>query len=601
MADRRLFEKNIEEMQGNQEQLNAVNEQKHCVVLAGPGSGKTRTLTTAMARALLDDVSEPRGIACITYSNECANELEKRLTQLGVESGGPVFIGTVHSFALSQVIIPYARCVLPDFPKKLGIATYAQRMKAQGRAYEGVIGGEGDQTALWEKVHHKRKAEIDREQTTWIGERPELAQLAEAYERELNRNGLIDFDGMSLLAARLVKEHEWIRTALWAKFPVLFVDEYQDLGTALHELVLQLCFSAQIRLFAVGDPDQSIYGFIGANPSLLRSLSQRSEVRTITLPFNYRCGTSIIDISNAALGEERTFRAPAGAQVGNVVFESVVGDLEAQARHITGVLIPALRTSGVNLEDIAVLYRNADLGDLLVEAANLNGITYARSDNHALVSRSNRLSRFIESSASWITGGWRNANPSFNRLSLEATTFVLGRGASDENRKGIEKGLATFLHRTMNATGSTHEWLIDFKDSLLTSWKSQTTIATDEWDAVDRMITSTDPALGDQDLSLMQFSGRVEESGRLNLSTFHSSKGREFDVVILFGINAQSLPSRQDLDRSTTLSESRRLFYVAVTRARKELRIVSPEGRESPWVTILAERARTTPIAEKAK
>jgi DNA helicase-2/ATP-dependent DNA helicase PcrA len=590
MADRRLFEKSLEAMVGNQEQVNAVNEQNHCVVLAGPGSGKTRTLTTAMARVLLEDVKEPRGIACITYNNECAIELEKRLAQLGVEPNGPVFIGTVHSFALSQIIIPYARCVVPNFPETLGIATAAQRNTAQGRAYAGVIGGGGNPTAIWQKVHRKRKGETDRQQLTWMGDRPELARLAEAYERELTRNGLIDFDGMTLLAARLVREHEWIRSALWSKFPVLFVDEYQDLGTALHDLVLQLCFSAGIRLFAVGDPDQSIYGFTGANPSLLRSLSQRGDLRTITLPFNYRCGTSIIEISNTALGEERTYRAPDGAEAGNVVFDSVPGDLEAQARHITGVLIPALRTNGVNLEDIAVLYRDAPTGDVLVEAADMHGLTYVRADKNALVTRSNRLSRLIEAAASWVTGGWKNADPSFNRLTSEATTFVLGRGASDESRKKIESGLATFLHRTMNTDGSTHEWLQDFKDSLISSWKAQATTVTDEWNVVDRMLAQTDPTEGNQDLSLMHFSGRVEESGRLNLSTFHSSKGREFDVVILFGINHQSLPNRHDLDEPEGLPELRRLFYVAVTRARKELRIVSPEGRVSPWVSALAER-----------
>ena len=84
---------------------------------------------------------------------------------------------------------------------------------------------------------------------------------------------MIDFDDMPLLAYRMTKEHDWIRDALRARFPVLFVDEYQDLGHALHELVLLLCCGGGIRLFAVGDADQSIYGFTGANPELLESLT----------------------------------------------------------------------------------------------------------------------------------------------------------------------------------------------------------------------------------------------------------------------------------------------------------------------------------------
>lgn len=100
----------INELSANPEQVAAVRETGHCVVLAGPGSGKTKTLTTAMARALSDDIIEPRGVACITYNNECAIELETRLAHFGIESGDRAFIGTVHGFALSQVIAPYARC-----------------------------------------------------------------------------------------------------------------------------------------------------------------------------------------------------------------------------------------------------------------------------------------------------------------------------------------------------------------------------------------------------------------------------------------------------------------------------------------------------------
>src|SRR5882724_1211093 len=109
----------------------------------------------------------------------------------------------------------------------------------------------------------------------------------------------------------MIQAHPWIQQALQARFPILFIDEYQDLGHALHELVLKLCFEAGIRLFAVGDGDQSIYAFAGANPDLLRSLAERDDVRDIHLRLNYRSGTKIIDASIAALGEEREYEAVA--------------------------------------------------------------------------------------------------------------------------------------------------------------------------------------------------------------------------------------------------------------------------------------------------
>lgn len=592
MVDRRLLDRMIETMAGNPQQLQAVQAKTHCVVLAGPGSGKTRTLTAAMARTLLEDVVEPRGIACITYNNECAIELESRLAELGIEPSDRVFIGTVHSFALSQVVLPYAQCVMPDFPATLQIATKEQRDSAVITAYDVVFNDGRNPLWAWRSAEQKRKRDINRQHANWMGRNPELARMIEAYENDLRAHGLIDFDDMSLLAIRMVKEHEWIRQSLKAKFPVLFVDEYQDLGTALHELVLELCFGAGIRLFAVGDPDQSIYRFAGADPKLLLSLSERNDVATITLPFNYRCGTSIIDVANAALGAERAYRAPDGAHQGNILFDPVDGDLEAQANHVMQNLVPALRQSGVPLEEMAILYRDADAGNIVAAAAEIAGVPFVRADKNALVPRNNRLSRLIEAAASWVTGGWKHADPPFRRLTSEAVTFVFGGGATHGEHQAIERGLAAFLHGTLAFTGSTHDWLMSFRDDLITQWRLQARTVTDDWDVIDRMLAKTDPAQGNQDISLPHFSGRFEQSGRLNLSTLHSSKGREFDVVILFGMNKYAFPSQRDEQTQDALAETRRLFYVGVTRARRELRLVFRRRHYSPWVIELYRRVQ---------
>ena len=108
MSDHLLYLRAAEDLRGNPGQWEAYNSQGHCVVLAGPGSGKTKTLTIKLARIFSENVAEPRGVACITYNNECARELETRLDALGVEPGGRVFVGTVHSFSLTQIVMPYA-------------------------------------------------------------------------------------------------------------------------------------------------------------------------------------------------------------------------------------------------------------------------------------------------------------------------------------------------------------------------------------------------------------------------------------------------------------------------------------------------------------
>ncbi len=592
MSNRRLVDEAIGELSRNPEQYQAVHEKGHCVLLAGPGSGKTKTLTTAMARALLEDVAEPRGIACITYNNECSLELETRLARLGIEPSHRVFIGTVHSFALSQVITPYARCVLPELRGDFRIATRDECRQSVETAHAAVIADGGNPHNRWLFAETKRRRDVDRTHPVWRGRNPELADFIEAYEADLRRRGLIDFDDMPLIAFRMIQAYPWIRQSLWARFPILFVDEYQDLGRALHELVLKLCFDADIRLFAVGDPDQSIYGFTGANPELLIGLTKRTGVRAIPLRFNYRCGTKIINASMAALGEERGYEAPEGTAEGMVLFRSIDGDLEVQAKYIAETLIPELTGRGISLEEIAVLYRTAAEGNAVAAAALAAGLPIIRADNQALVRRNSRLSRLIEACARWVAGGWKDADPPFRRLLQEAVALVLGAGAFVEERQALQMELVSFLRTSIDSGHTANSWLREFKNQLIRPWRRRARTVTEDWDAIDEMISRTDPTSTDGDMSLAHFGGRIEGSGRLNLSTLHSAKGREFDAVILFAMNNDVIPSWRDQKTPQTLREARRLFYVGVTRSRHNLFLVFRKGQHSPWVKELNDRIK---------
>ena len=511
-------------MASNPEQLEAVQCTGHCVVLAGPGSGKTKTLTTAMVRALIEDVVDPRGVACITYNNECAIELESRLAKLGVEPSSRVFIGTVHSFALTQVISPYARCALPDWPATFRVATMAEQRWAVETAHTSLFGDSGDPHGRWRFATEKRKRDVNRSKPEWLGRNPELAQFIEAYEKLLRSRGLIDFDDMPLVALRLVQTHSWIRNALSARFPVLFVDEYQDLGYALHELVLSLCFDAGIRLFAVGDVDQSIYGFTGANPELLETLVERSNVRAIRLKFNYRSGQAIINASMAALGEDRNYQASENTPEGKIFFKAIEGENEAQARYIAKNLIPELVVRGIPLDEIAVLYRNAQQGNMLAEAALAEALPIVRADNRALVRRNSRLSRFAKSCARWCTGGWVSASPRFNRLVREAAVVVYGNNASETERQILAVELMSFLNNWIGKTSPVQDWLRDLRSCLITPWRSRARTPEEEWSGIDDMIHRTLPGEPESEITLEAFGGKVGGGGRLNLSTLHSAK-----------------------------------------------------------------------------
>jgi DNA helicase-2/ATP-dependent DNA helicase PcrA len=581
----------LADLAGNPEQIDAVHERGHCVVLAGPGSGKTKTLTTAMARALVEDVVDPRGVACITYNNECAIELENRLATLGVLSSDRNFIGTVHSFALTQVMMPYARCFPGLLPTDFRVATTAQRRAAVESAYLAVFKDRFDPHDRWSFAEEKRRRDVDRNLPAWRGINPELADFIEAYEAELRRRGLIDFDDMPLIAFGMIKAHLWIRAALQARFPVLFVDEYQDLGHALHELVLLLCFDGGMRLFAVGDGDQSIYGFTGANPELLQSLAARPDVREIRLRFNYRSGARIIRASLGALGEERDYRGLDGAPEGELTFYPVMGGHDAQAAAIAETVLPALLARGHPPEQIAILYRAAWLGDKISHALDGRGVAHVRTDGNALIKRSSRLARFVEGCAGWVTGGWREADPPYGRLLAQALALVYGGRASDAEQETVSRQLIAFLRSSIDAGETTHAWLQRLCRELVAPWRVLARNPQQEWEICSEIVVKTDPAQG-KDMPLNVFSGRIEGTGRLSLSTLHSAKGREFDAVVLYGMNASDIPSNRDRKSARALREARRLFYVGVTRPRKELAIVYQEGHHSPWVAELYRRSQ---------
>lgn len=593
MPNHGAIAKALADLAGNPEQDAAARETGHCVLLAGPGSGKTKTLTTAMARALVEDVPDPRGVACITFNNECAAELEARLAALGVADDDRSFVGTVHSFALTQVLLPYARCIPGLLPEGFRVATSAERDAAVQAAYDRLFADDrSNPQERWAFAREKRLRDVDRSLPAWRGRNEELADFIEAYEGNLRCGGLIDFDDMPLVAFRMVKDHGWIRQAIRARFPVLFVDEYQDLGHALHELVLLLCFAGGIRLFAVGDGDQSIYGFNGSNPALLEGLSERPDVRSIRLRFNYRSGAKIIRASLGALGEDRDYRGLDDVPEGELTFWKVRGDLDSQAAAIAATVLPNLLARHPP-EEIAILYRAAWLGDKVAQALDARGYPHLRTDNNALVKRNSPAARFVEGCAIWATGGWRKADPPFSRLLRQALALFYGGRAQVAKEQALSLHLIAFLRSSIDSGETAHVWLARLYRDLVLPWRAVSRNPQQDWDACLDLVAKTDPATG-KDMPLDTFAGRVEGTGRLNLSTLHSAKGREFDAVILYGMNSGDIPSKRDSASATSLREVRRLFYVGVTRPRKELSIVYQDGKHSPWVSELYQRSQKT-------
>lgn len=574
MSDRALYLRAAEDLRENEGQWAAYESTGNCVILAGPGSGKTKTLTLKLARVLAEDIEPPRGVACITYNNECARELETRLDHLGVEAGARVFIGTVHSFSLTQIILPYAKTAGLELPDEFRVATTQEQKAALEDAYHDVVGGP-DNPQYWSlRMGNYRRSILNRDAPAWLQNDPQLALLVESYEGHLRSNSLIDFDDMPLLAVKALRENSWLQRAILAKFPVLAVDEYQDLGRALHRMVLGLCFSAGIRLIAVGDVDQSIYGFTGADPLLLQQLAGRDDVSVVRLRLNYRCGSNIVTASSYALGEARDYTAPAGASQGTIFFHPRPDSMVQQADYLFTTIWPAIegRIPGLKPGHVAVLYATASIGNIINDAAIRAGFETLRTDGNAIYPRSSKLMRWLEICAVWCCGGWRSGTPRFHKACAEGRRLFNEAITTDEMRFAFQRNLIEFLWARRDGALLVHDWLETIRANILVELASGARTVQDDLEILSAFIERTS-VTGDLDeMTLSQFAGQGVNEDRVNLSTLHSAKGREFPVVILFGMDQGTIPRNQAAPQSVL--ESRRLFYVGFTRAKSEIHMM---------------------------
>lgn len=573
-----------EALQKNKGQWAAYESHSNCVILAGPGSGKTKTLTIKMARMLAEDVRGPRGIACITYNNQCARELKRRLSALGVEDGKRTAIGTLHSFCLRYIVLPYAKLAGIAVPEPLKVAIAEERDKCWAAAIEKVKGLDEPPSDWIFTCEVYRRTHLDRQKEAWYGDSEDVATMIEVYEQTLLEEGLVDFDGMVLAGLRLVEEHEWVRRALRAQFPILVVDEYQDLGHALHRIVLCLCFKANMRLVAVGDPDQSIYGFTGAEPALLHDLAKRDGIEPVQLQLNYRCGPTIIQASEVALGEARGFKSGADEAGTLDIYDRPQG-LEDQVAFICDSIIPEAleHRQGRQLGDIAVLYRNRYDGDEIAGAVEARGWDFIRIDQGNPYPRS-PVVFWLEDCAAWCAGGWKLGSPRLSELVWTWLRFNEST-VSDAGRRQLQRSLVYFLHSNRDADQPLRDWLYSFRSVSLDESLKREPRLRDDTVAVEKLaeVCAADARLAG--FTVSAFGGQGGSGTHLNLLTLHSAKGLEFDVVIMMGLEEGKLPDY----RATTeaqLREERRLFYVGLTRAKHEVHLVYSGWYRTPYGTI---------------
>ena len=513
----------------NQAQVAAVTEPSSpLVVLAGAGSGKTRVLTRRIAWRVLTGQTDPNRVLTLTFTRKAAGELRDRQRQLGLRDRIPA--GTFHAIALTQLRQRWEeRRTVPPTLLDRKIRFVAQLMGSRKGVEVTDVASEIDwaRARLIEPEHYHNEA-------LRAGRTPplppgDLEELMVRFQQEKRRKRLVDFDDLLTLAIRDLRADPDYAAAVRWRHRHFYVDEFQDVNP-LQFALLQEWLGDRDDLFLVGDPNQAIYGWNGADPGLLGQMAGRGDATVIQLTDNYRSTPQVLRLAGSTLGPIGATRLTAHRGAGsNPTLVSYATD-RAEADGIAQAILEA-RSVGDDWFDQAVLVRtNAQLVVIEQALADHRIPTRVRSGPGPLGSAEVRgeLQSIGRDGIDLIA-------------QLESLDERLAALAADQTNLNIERynnlaALSRVIHEYISLDSNpTGPGLLSWVDTL---------------------------QRGDVD----------DRSDAVELVTFHGAKGLEWPIVHLAGLEDGFVP----IAYATTdaqLDEERRLLYVALTRAEDQLHL----------------------------
>lgn len=591
-----------------------------CLVLAGAGSGKTRVITQKIAYLIESCGIAPHHIAAVTFTNKAAREMKQRVGELlkGKDAKG-LQVSTFHTLGLN--IIRRELKVLgfkPNFSifdAQDSAALIKELLKRDFGDDGGVI-----QQSQWQISRWKSALIMPEEASAEAGDDASLvavAALYERYQRALKAYNAVDFDDLILLPARLFQDQPEVQEKWQNKIRYLLVDEYQDTNSSQYQMIKRLT-GVRGALTVVGDDDQSIYAWRGAEPENMLLLQQDyPNLSVIKLEQNYRSTGRILKAANALIKnnshvfDDKTLWSELG--YGDPIKVITLRNDEHEAEQVVSELISHKFQKRTKFKDYAILYRGNHQSRLIERALREQKVPYYLSGGTSFFSHSEvkdimaylRLLVNPDDDAAFLrvvntprreigptTLEKLGAYASSRELTLFAASFELGL-EQFLNEKGVQR--VRRFTQWLVETGDRAErgdpiaavkdvireinyeaWLNDSSKDLKQAEKRMANV----WELVtwmQRMYENSqeDKTLSDlvNHMSLMDMLDRNDDDDAgdcVTLMTLHAAKGLEFPHVYLVGMEEEILPHRTSVEEGN-IEEERRLAYVGITRAQKTL------------------------------
>jgi DNA helicase-2/ATP-dependent DNA helicase PcrA len=594
----------------NPEQLEAVTlpEDKgsgHALVLAGAGSGKTRVLTTRIAWLIRSGFVTPGGVLAVTFTNKAAREMLTRLTAMLPVNPRGLWIGTFHGLSNRLLRAHHREAGLPrEFQildsqdqlsavKRLSKSLNVDEDRFPPRELQYFIMGRKEEGLRARDL--PVRDEITRRQ----------AELFAAYDEQCQREGVVDFAELLLRSFELLSRNEILRAHYQSRFRHILVDEFQDTNVLQYRW-LKLFAGRETRMFAVGDDDQSIYGFRGANVGNLAEFEKEfAKGNVIRLEQNYRSQGNILDAANALISNNRNrlgknLWTAAGQGDPLRVYEGE-SDM-AEARFIADE-VASLKRDGLRLSEIAVLYRSNAQSRVVEHALFGAGIPYRvygglrffeRAEvKHALAylrllstpGDDNSFLRVVNFPPRGIgarsveqlqDAAKRRGGSLFDAVDAMPKVAVFRKLIEELKAETKDLRLPEMIEHVIHRSGLIDHYKKEREGAERIENLEELVNAASSFGDEDRAAESgeeIDPLTAFLTHASLEAGEHQAAEGQdaLQMMTVHSAKGLEFGAVFLSGLEEGLFPHEQSALEKDGLEEERRLAYVAITRARRRL------------------------------